>query len=308
LKEGKNVIAVRVEDTGGPGGIYGEAENMQISSGSYTQSLEGTWLFRISPAEVKIDVTNFAGPNSNPTLLYNGMIHPFLNYAVKGAIWYQGESNAGRAHQYQTLFPLLIKDWRNKWSNPEMPFFFVQLANFMHPVDKPGESDWAELREAQTMALELPKTGMAVIIDIGEAHDIHPRNKQDVGLRLGLSARAVAYGEDIVYSGPVYKSMIISDNKAILDFDHVGGGLKIHDNYGYLKGFTIAGADKKFYWARAYVDNNKVVVYSDKVGKPVAVRYGWASNPDDLNLYNEEGLPASPFRTDDWLGITVGIK
>jgi len=308
LKEGRNVITVRVEDTGGGGGIYGETKNLKITSGSYTQSLEGTWLFRVSLAEVKVSENNFVGPNSNPTLLYNGMIHPFLNYSVKGAIWYQGESNAGRAHQYQTLFPLLITDWRDKWINPEMPFFFVQLANFMQPVAKPGESDWAELREAQTMALELPNTGMAVIIDIGEADDIHPTNKQDVGKRLGLSARGVAYGEDIVYSGPMYKSMIISDKMAIIEFDHVGGGLKIHDHYGYLKGFTIAGADKKFHWARAYVENNKVVVYSDKVEKPVSVRYGWAANPDDVNLYNAEGLPASPFRTDDWPGITVGIK
>jgi sialate O-acetylesterase len=236
------------------------------------------------------------------------MIHPFFNYAVKGAIWYQGESNAGRAHQYRTLFLMLIKDWRKQWNNPGMPFFFVQLANFMQPVDVPGESTWAELREAQNMALDLPNTGMAVIIDIGEADDIHPRNKKDVGVRLGLSARAVAYGEDIVYSGPIYKSMTIAGNKAIIEFDHVGSGLKICDKYGYLKGFTIAGADKKFHWAKGYVENNKGVVYSEKVKEPVAVRYGWADNPDDVNLYNMEGLPASPFRTDDWTGITYGKK
>lgn len=308
LKEGKNVVTVRVEDTGGGGGFHGKPENLQVTSGSFVQSLAGKWLFRISRAEITVEERNFVGPNSNPTLLYNGMIHPFLNYSVKGAIWYQGESNAGRAHQYQTLFPMLIKDWRKNWSNPDMPFFFVQLANFRQPVDEPGESDWAELREAQTMALELPNTGMAVIIDIGEADDIHPTNKQDVGRRLGLSALAVAYGEDIVYSGPLYKSITVTGDKAVIEFDNVGGGLKICDHYGYLKGFTIAGADKKFYWAKAYVENNKVVVFSDKVGQPVAVRYGWATNPDDVNLYNVEGLPASPFRTDDWPGITVEKK
>ncbi len=308
LQEGTNVVTVRVEDTGGGGGLYGKPEDMKVSSGSYVQTLAGKWLFRISREEVTVQEGNYIGPNSNPTLLYNGMIHPFLNYSVKGAIWYQGESNAGRAYQYRTLFPMLINDWRKNWSNPDMPFFFVQLANFMQPVDEPGESEWAELREAQTMALELSNTGMAVIIDIGEADDIHPTNKQDVGMRLGLAARAVTYGEDIVYSGPIYKSMAITGEKAVIEFDHIGGGLKIHDRYGYLKGFTIAGADRKFYWAKAYVENNKVVVFSDKVGKPFAVRYGWANNPDDVNLYNVEGLPASPFRTDDWPGITVGKK
>lgn len=308
LKQGKNVIAVRVEDTGGGGGIYGKPEEMKISSGAYSASLTGTWKYRIDPEGMSMNIQNFVGPNSNPTLLYNGIIHPFINFSVRGAIWYQGESNAGRAYQYRTLFPLLINDWRQQWKNPDLAFFFVQLANFMAARENPGESEWAELREAQSMTLALPKTGMAVIIDIGEANDIHPRNKQDVGKRLALSALKVSYGRDIVYSGPTYKNMTISGSEAILEFDNTGSGLTAKDKYGYVKGFAVAGADRKFYWARAAIRDNKVIVYSDQVAQPVAVRYGWADNPDDANLYNREWLPASPFRTDDWPGITVGNK
>ncbi len=304
MKPGINIITVRVEDTGGGGGLYGKPDQMKIVSGDFKLSLAGQWKFRFSSSDVKVDLTSFIGPNSYPTLLFNGMIHPFLKYPVKGAIWYQGESNAGRAHQYRTIFPLLINDWRTKWNNPEMPFMFVQLANYMKPPVEPGESEWAELREAQLMTLKLPKTGMAVIIDIGEANDIHPKNKQDVGKRLALAALKIAYGKDIVHSGPVYKSMAVSGNKVTIDFDYIGSGLKCYDRYGYLKGFSVAGNDRKFYWAKAYIENNKVGVYSDKVNNPIAVRYGWADNPDDVNLYNNEGLPASPFRTDDWPGIT----
>ncbi len=308
LKPGTNLITVRVEDTGGGGGLYGKPDQMKIVSGNFSLSLAGQWKLRFSSSEIKVDMTSFVGPNSFPTLLYNGMIHPFLNFPVKGAIWYQGESNAGRAYQYRTLFPLLINDWRTRWNNPEMTFLFVQLANYMKPPVEPEESDWAELREAQLMTLKLPATGMAVIIDIGEADNIHPTNKQDVGKRLALAALKIAYGKDIVYSGPIYKSMIVSGNKIIVDFDNTGSGLNCHDRYGYVKGFSIAGSDRKFHWAKAYIENNKVVVYCDKVNNPVAIRYGWANNPDDVNLYNNEGLPASPFRTDEWPGITVNNK
>jgi sialate O-acetylesterase len=308
LKPGRNVIAVRVEDTGGGGGIWGKPEQMKIVSGNFNLSLAGQWKLRFNSSDIKVDMSSFVGPNSFPTLLYNGMIHPFLNFPVKGAIWYQGESNAGRAYQYRTLFPLLINDWRNKWNNQAMPFLFVQLANYMKPPVEPEESEWAELREAQLMTLKLPATGMAVIIDVGEADDIHPRNKLDVGNRLALNALKIAYDEDIVYSGPVYKSMTTSGNKIIVDFDNIGSGLVCHDRYGYVKGFSVAGKDHKFYWAKAYIENNKVIVYNEKVESPVAVRYGWANNPDDANLYNQEGLPASPFRTDDWPGITVNNK
>jgi sialate O-acetylesterase len=288
--------------------MWGKPDQMKVVSGNFNLSLAGQWKFRFSSSEIKVDMTSFVGPNSFPTLLYNGMIHPFLNYPVKGAIWYQGESNAGRAYQYRTLFPLLINDWRARWNNPEMPFLFVQLANYMKSPVEPEESDWAELREAQLMTLKLPATGMAVIIDIGEADNIHPKNKQDVGKRLALAALKIAYGKDIVYSGPIYKSMTVSGNKIIVDFDNTGSGLNCHDRYGYVKGFSIAGSDRKFHWAKAYIENNKVVVYCDKVNNPVAIRYGWANNPDDVNLYNNEGLPASPFRTDEWPGITVNNK
>jgi len=308
LKSGTNLITIRVEDTGGGGGIYGKPEQMKIVSGDFNLSLAGPWKLRFSSSDIKVDLTSFISPNSYPTLLYNGMIHPFLHYPVKGAIWYQGESNAGRAYQYRTIFPMLINDWRAKWNNPEMSFMFVQLANYMKPPDEPEESEWAELREAQLMTLQLPETGMAVIIDIGEADDIHPKNKHDVGKRLALAALKIAYYKNIVYSGPIYKSMAIEGNKAIVDFDNTGTGLKCHDRYGYVKGFSIAGNDRKFHWAKAYIENNKVVVYSDRINNPVAVRYGWANNPDDVNLYNNEGLPASPFRTDNWPGITINNK
>ena len=308
LKPGKNVVIVRVEDTGGGGGLYGNPDQLKIISGDYKLSLAGSWKFRFNSSEIKVDMSSFVGPNSYPTLLYNGMIHPFLNYSVTGAIWYQGESNAGRAYQYRTLFPLMINDWRNSWSNPDLSFMFVQLANYMKPPVEPGESEWAELREAQLMTLKLPKTGMAVIIDIGEANDIHPKNKQDVGKRLALAALKITYSKDIVHSGPIYKSINVSGNKVTIDFDYIGSGLKCNDRYGYVKGFSVAGKDRKFYWAKAYIENNKVVVSSERVENPIAVRYAWADNPDDVNLYNNEDLPASPFRSDDWPGITINNK
>lgn len=308
LKEGKNVIAVRVEDTGGGGGFNGPSDQMKIVSADFMISLAGEWHFRVSTAELKLNTGAILGPNSNPTLLFNGMIHPLLDFRVKGAIWYQGESNASRAYRYRELFPLMIEDWRKHWENPDMPFLFVQLANFMKPAGKPGESSWAELREAQTMALSLPHTGMAVTIDIGEADNIHPINKQDVGKRLALAALHIAYGCDIGFSGPIYRDMIVAGDNAILSFDHVGGGLKAKNRYGYLNGFAIAGKDRVFHWARARIQGDKVFVCSEKVNQPAAVRYGWADNPDDVNLYNAEGLPASPFRTDDWPGVTKGRK
>jgi sialate O-acetylesterase len=245
------------------------------------------------------------GPNQFPTLLFNGMINPIIPYGIRGAIWYQGESNADRAQQYKRVFPDMIKDWRNHWGQGAIPFLFVQLANYTKPVDVPSESNWAELREAQTQTLDLENTGMAVIIDAGEANDIHPRDKQTVGYRLALSARKVAYKEDLVYSGPMYKEMKIEGNKAIISFDNMGKGLKVKDKYGYLKGFAIAGEDRKFHWAKAKITGlDTIEVSSPDVEKPISVRYGWANNPDDVNLYNSEDLPASPFRTDDWKGIT----
>ncbi len=244
--------------------------------------------------------------NQFPANLYNCMLHPVLPYGIRGAIWYQGETNAGRAYQYRTLFPLLIKSWRAEWQEGEFPFYFVQLANFMAAKPEPSESAWAEFREAQSMTLKVPATGQAVIIDIGEAADIHPKNKQDVGKRLALWALAKTYGKDVVYSGPIYKSCEIQGDKVVLSFDSIGGGL-VAKGGDQLKGFAIAGSDKKFVWADARIDGDKVIVSSPKVTSPVAVRYAWADNPE-CNLCNKADLPASPFRTDDWPGVTIGNK
>jgi len=247
-----------------------------------------------------LSMARMKGPNDYHSSLFNGMINPLLNLAVKGAIWYQGESNAAEGMLYRTLFPNMIDCWRDKWHQPDMPFLYVQLANYTDELSEPGKSNWANLREAQLMTLNHPNTGMAVIIDIGEAKDIHPKNKQDVGYRLALNALKLVYGKDIVYCGPIYKSMEIEGDKIALSFNQIGKGLMAKEKYGYLKTFAIAGENKKFYWAKAEIKGDKVIVYSEMVAKPIAVRYAWADNPGEVNLYNKEGLPASPFRTDNW--------
>jgi len=302
LKTGKNTIIVKVTDTGGGGGIYGNEEQLYLDTDGSKISLAGDWSYKTSAVTTEFGIRD-TGPNSFPSQLYNAMIAPIIQYPIKGGIWYQGEANTWEAYNYRTLFADMIKDWRSKWGY-EFPFFWVQLANFMKADATPTSSDWAELREAQSLTLGLPQTGQAVIIDIGEADDIHPRNKQDVGLRLALAAEKVVYGKDIVYSGPVFESMKKENGKIILSFTNTGGGLMAKDKYGYLKGFTIAGADQKFAWAKAMIEGNKVIVFSDTIADPVAVRYAWGNNPDDANFYNKEGLPASPFRTDSWKGIT----
>jgi sialate O-acetylesterase len=246
-------------------------------------------------------------PESNnpnrPAVLYNAMIAPLVPYGIRGAIWYQGESNAGRAHQYRTLFPLMIQNWRDDWKQPDQTFLLVQLAPFMKIVKEPQESAWAELREAQLMSTtKLPKVGIAVITDVGHETDIHPKQKEPVGHRLALAALALSYGQKVVYSGPTYDSMKVEDGKAVLSFKHVGGGLVARG--GALTGFTICGEDHKFVNADARIDGDKVIVSSSQVVKPVAVRYGWANYPV-VNLENKEGLPASPFRTDDFPGVTL---
>ncbi len=238
----------------------------------------------------------------HPANLYNAMIAPLMPYAIRGAIWYQGESNAGRAYQYRTLFPALICDWRGAWRQGDFPFYYVQLANFRQRKDSPGESAWAELCEAQLMTLNLPNTGMAVINDIGAANNIHPTNKQDVGHRLALNALAKTYGRDVPYSGPVYDSMTVEDSAIRLHFKHTDGGLIAKG--GELESFAIAGEDRNFVWANAVIDGETVVVSSPAVPDPVAVRYAWADNPQ-ATLYNDAGLPASLFRTDNWPGLTV---
>jgi sialate O-acetylesterase len=241
--------------------------------------------------------------NSNsPSVLYNAMIAPLVPYGIKGAIWYQGESNAGAAYLYRKLFPVMIQNWRNDWKRGDFPFLFVQLAPWQAIVKEPQESAWAELREAQLLtAQHLSNTGMAVITDVGDPKDIHPRNKEPVGARLALAARAVAYGQPIEYSGPVYDSMAVVDNQAVLSFKHVGKGLEARD--GPLMGFAIAGEDHKFHNAQAEIKDNRVYVTCEEVKQPVAVRYGWANCPV-VNLWNKDGQPASPFRTDDFPMMT----
>lgn len=238
------------------------------------------------------------------------MLYPLIPFAIQGAIWYQGESNAGRAWQYRQAFPLMINDWRKQWKQGDFPFYFVQLASF----DAGGSSDkqsgyrWAELREAQTLTLSLPNTGMAVTSDVGEVKDIHPRNKQDVGLRLALAALSGNYKKKIVGSGPVYQSMKTEGNKVIISYSNIGSGLMTKDKYGYLKGFEISGADQKYCYAKAYIQGDKVIVYSNDISAPIAVRFGWFDDLSDNNLYNTEGLPAVPFRTDNWERVTVSEK
>lgn len=305
LKAGKNLIVVKVTDTGGGGGLYGRKDQLFVEVSGKRYPLEGIWDYKSSALTTDFGIKE-TGPNSFPSQLYNAMIAPLTHFAIKGVIWYQGEANVGKAYKYQTQFPALIKNWRSKWGY-DFPFFWVQLANFLETPEYPVESEWAELREAQNMTLKLPGTGQAVVIDIGEAKDIHPRNKQDVGLRLALATLKVAYAKDLVYSGPVYKSFSKAGNTIRLSFSDVGSGLAAKgDKYGYLKGFAIAGADRKFVWAKAYIEGDEVVVQSDLVKDPVSVRYAWSNNPDDANLFNREGLPASPFRTDNWPGITDG--
>ncbi|MDJ1479068.1 sialate O-acetylesterase [Cytophagaceae bacterium YF14B1] len=310
VKSGRNVIVVRVNDTHGNGGIWGNPADLKILSPYYSVSLAGEWKYKtaVDVSRMPKYPTELRDQNS-PGVLFNGMIEPVIPYTIKGVIWYQGESNATRAYQYRNLFPALIRDWRAAWKQKDdFAFLFVQLANYKAAAPQPGESDWAELREAQTFALNEPNTGMVVSIDIGDANDIHPRNKLDVGKRLFLAARKVAYKDSTVVNafGPLYKSMTIENNKIHILFDNASGGLKSKN--GTLKGFAIAGYDKKFYWANARIDSNTVVVWSEMVPKPTAVRYAWADNPEGCNLYNVEGLPASPFRTDQWQGLTFNAK
>ena len=302
FRPGKNIIAVRVEDTGGGGGFYGDSSQVQMKTSRGTLPLGDPWQFRVA----KI-LNNGIGidPNNYPCLLFNAMIHPLVPYAIRGVLWYQGEANADRAYQYRIAFPLMITDWRQQWGQDSLPFYFVQLASF-NAANGNSErgSSWAELREAQSSALTLPSTGMAVTTDIGESKDIHPKNKKEVGLRLAAIAFNNCYGLPMEYSGPVFTSFQIQGNQVFLDFSHQGTGLITKDKYGYLRGFEIAGADRHFYYAKAFIRNNQVVVYSDQVTHPVAVHYNWADDAADGNLYNLEGFPAVPFRTDQWPGLT----
>lgn len=306
VQPGRATIAVRIFDHFGNGGMAGPVNHMFLTvRGARAKriNLAGTWRAIVERELPMADAASMLSPLGAPAVMYNGMIAPLLPCALRGVIWYQGESNADRAAQYRSLFQSLITSWRACWQQPALPFLFVQLANFKQPPVAPVDDDWAALREAQTAALALPATGMAVAIDSGDANDIHPRNKRDVGKRLALNALARVYGRDVVYSGPLYRSHTIEGSRIRVTFDHVDGGLRARR--GALRGFAIAGADQQFVWAQARIEKDTVVVWSDAVPQPVAVRYAWAANPV-CNLYNAAGLPAVPFRTDTWPGMTDG--
>ena len=305
LKVGKNVIAVRVTcDRDWMGGINGNRQDVFLKNDALTIPLHGQWKGAVGlTAPMKIILHH----NNAPALLYNAMLAPLLPYTIQGVIWYQGETNSDRAYQYRSTFPLLIKDWRKQWGQGDFPFLFAQLSSFNAGGgnSKKG-SQWAELREAQAVTLTLPNTAMAVTTDIGESEDIHPKNKLDVGRRLAMPALALFYGQNTPYSGPIYNSIKTYGNKAELQFDYAASGLVAKG--GALDGFEVAGADKVFYAAKADIVGNKVVVSSEKVSKILAVHYNWADDAKSGNLFNRDGLPAAPFRTDGWTGITERNK
>lgn len=310
VKKGKACLTVRSLDTGGEAGLLGwpDGDITIACEGRQPLSLAGSdWRAKatLSLGDVPPLPRNTANDPNVPTVLFNAMLNPLIPYAIKGAIWYQGEANELRAYQYRDLLPLMITDWRTRWGS-DFPFYIAQLANFRTLQTEPCESAWAEVREAQTRTLHLAGTGMACLIDIGDANDIHPKNKQEVGRRLALAARAQTYGEDIEYSGPMMSGYQLMDGAIRIDFTHAESGLCTPDGSD-LRGFAIAGVDHRFHWAEARVDGRSVVVSSPEVPFPVAVRYAWADNPV-CNLYNGEGLPANPFRTDDWPGVTFGNK
>lgn len=298
LQPGKNLLVVRVTNQSGKGGFVPD-KPYYLSAGQDTIDLKGTWQYRVGDVFIpqRFNGVSFSAQNS-PTALYNAMLAPATPYTIKGFLWYQGEANTGNANQYAALMPALIKDWRTKWGQGDLPFLYVQLPNYMDVQYLPSESQWAATREAQLKALSVPNTGMAVAIDLGEWNDIHPDNKKDVGERLSLLADQLAYGnKSMVASGPLYDTVLIEGNRMKIRFHHVGGGLITND--GEAPGeFAIAGADKKFVWAKAKIEGNQVIVWNDAIAQPLYVRYAWADNPANPNLYNKEGLPASPFRTD----------
>lgn len=299
LKKGKNVITVKVTNYNGKGGFVPD-KNYELTANGVRIDLKGEWQYKVG--EVFITKNKSASPynqfweQNQPTSLFNAMVAPLKNIKTKGFLWYQGESNTSNPKPYRAYLPALIKDYRKQFNTPNAPFVFVQLANFQDVDYLPTESNWAELRDAQLAALSIPNTAMAVTTDLGEWNDIHPLNKEDVGKRLALAAMKLAYGEDIVHSGPIYKSAKIDAAKIILSFDSVGNGLVSNDNEPLIR-FEIAGEDQKFIWADAIIEGDKVLVSHKSISNPKYVKYAWADNPQGANLYNKEGLPASPFRT-----------
>ena len=301
LKPGKNIIVIQVTNNAGKGGFVPDKPYWLVA-GNDSIDLRGEWLYKVG--QVFRPVSYEAGTGSQsismqnePTGLYNTMVAPLINYRIKGILWYQGETNTNKPQEYQKLLPALINDWRIKWQEGPIPFLFVQLPNFMEVQYLPSESQWAELRFGQLKSLSVLNTAMAVAIDAGEWNDIHPLEKKVVGERLALAAGKLAYGnEKIVFSGPAYKSSVKEADSIIIEFDYIGSGLATKGG-GDLNYFAIAGADRKFVWGEARIQNNHVVVWSSEIKNPVYVRYAWADNPEGANLYNIEGLPASPFET-----------
>ncbi|XHR27180.1 MAG: sialate O-acetylesterase [Chthoniobacteraceae bacterium] len=331
--EGDNVIAIRIYNPVGGAGLSGNPDRLALDK----INLKGEWLakaeYALPPLSAEAQQTapqppkSVVLPHNRPCTLYNGMIAPLQPYTIQGTIWYQGENNAGRACQYQAAFPLMITDWRQRWDR-NFPFYFCQLASFQDKKPQPSESAWGELREAQTKTLSLPNTGEAILIDLGETGDVHPRNKKDAGQRLAAIALAKTYGKPVPYCGPVCDSQKIENGKIRLHFRELNGGLvarPLGTEYvasslkkenpplvrnspnSQLEGFAICGEDKKWQWADAKIEGDNVVVSSPAVAKPVAVRYAWADSPT-ANLYNQAGLPAGPFRTDSFPGVTEQSK
>ena len=303
LKVGRNVLSVRVDDTGGGGGIYGDAASLYLDVGGVRRSLAGAWRFKVGAVSFQADGQRI---NKVPSVLYNRMIHPLLDFPIKGALWYQGESNANnmaQATEYRRLFSTLITSWRREWrgTRGDFPFLWVQLPNYGR-VDSlpPIAAPWATVRESQSAALALPNTGQVVAIDLGGPDELHPRNKQDVGARLALKARAVAYGQRVASSGPTYRAHTVRDGRVVIQFANVGSGLVSRAGGAAVTGFAIAGEDQRFRWASARIEGDRVVVWSDQVATPTAVRYLWTNSPVTPVLYNRDGLPAAPFRTDRW--------
>ena len=306
LKAGKNTFVIKVTNESGKGGFVSDKPYC-IFTEKDTVDLKGYWNYKVGDVFKPYDFSMFKNnndkepvrrinPQNEPTSLYNAMVAPFKQVSLKGILWYQGESNSGQPEKYESYLNALVSGWRQVFNQPELPFIFAQLPNFMDVSYLPTESNWAEFREAQLKALSIPNTAMTVNIDLGEWNDIHPENKKDVGERMALAGLKLAYNQDLVYSGPLFKDYEIKGNKIIISFNHVGSGL-INNDGETLSEFAIAGEDKKFVWAQAKIEGDKLIVWSDTIENPKYVRYAWADNPDNPNLYNKEGLPASPFET-----------
>jgi sialate O-acetylesterase len=297
LKESKNTISVRIISNSGVGGFVPDKLYAIVCEGD-TVDLAGKWQYKLGAEMEPLGGQTFV--RWKPVGLYNAMIAPLLNFNIKGVLWYQGESNAEKPLEYRKLLPTLITDWRTHWKQGNFPFIIVQLPNFMEQKNLPAESNWALFRESQLKALSVSNTGLVVAIDLGEWNDIHPLKKKDIGIRLALQTEKLACGDKkVVSSGPIYSSMKVSGNRIVLTFNSIGSGL-VAKNGDKLKYFAIAGPDKKFVWAEAEIQQDKVIVWSNEISNPVAERYAWADDPDGANLYNKDGLPSSPFRTDEW--------